>query len=558
MSSLEEKFKNISSLSRRERQQFMLDLKKIQPDFSKRILPWWQLHTRDCIVDVLIVADGSLNFGLGGPGLSEFLTIFRDLNNSPYKYKLTLAHRGTASQHQYVPGFLNDPNISDPNKQLSVQTLTGFKFDGPGVNLEKFDQIWLFGIQPSGAISLGEVNAINKYMDRGGGLFATGDHGYLGNAMCGAIQRVKDMRHWASTDPDNQLDQVSMRGRYRNDTNKPSPGQVSSTQFNNQSDNIPQVIFPVLSSNGKPHPLLSISKTVVPTGIISIMPDHPHEGECKPVTTFDGIPTQMVALSMVSAGNTASPSNKAATIPHAFNSIAVWDGYQVKKGRIVVDSTWHHFVNINLNGISSNPPYNGLSNSDLAVVKQYYKNISKWMNRKWDVHCAVVSTPLPIKISLSANLVESTLDNPSQKLEEVSLNDLNGIGILAEERLNQDFTPAVSREILLEWIGQRHSKFAKSLDVWRPKSMKEIEKLKQKGEHKGYYHEWINTDFVLYTAIGAGMMAMHADERFQKEETSEKDLPEMLRVFFDGISYGYEVAVKNFHQQVKEINGLLE
>ena len=292
----------------------MLDLNKIQPKYFKQYVPWWKLPKNDCIVDVLIVADGGLNFGIGGGGLSEFLTVFRDLHLSPRKYKLTLAHRGGVTQ--YVSGFLNDPNILDPSKQLQVDTITSFTFDAQGLNLNKFDQIWLFGISSNGAISPDEVTKINQYMDNGGGLFATGDHGSLGSAMCGAINRVKDMRYWGSTGTPNQ---VSMRGSYRNDTNQAPAGQNVSSNFENQSDNIPQNIYPMLSANGQPHSLLSISKSIVPTGVISIMPDHPHEGECKPVTTFHGIQTQIVALSVVPGGNTAI--DKDPTVPHLFLSL---------------------------------------------------------------------------------------------------------------------------------------------------------------------------------------------------------------------------------------------
>ena len=33
-------------------------------------------------------------------------------------------------------------------------------------------------------------------MDGGGGLFATGDHGALGKALCGEVPRARSMRRW--------------------------------------------------------------------------------------------------------------------------------------------------------------------------------------------------------------------------------------------------------------------------------------------------------------------------------------------------------------------------
>lgn len=548
MSSLEEKFNNIGSLSRRERQQLVADLNLAQPKFFQPYIPWWKKPLYNCTVDVLIVADGGLNFGVGGGGLSEFLTIFRDLHLSPRKYKLTLAHRG--GSNQFVPGSLNNPILSS-NKQLVVDTLTNFKFDATGVNLSSYDQVWLFGIDSAGDIDSTEVAAINQYMDNGGGLFATGDHGSLGSAMCGAIQRVKDMRHWGPHP--NMTELESMRGSYRNDTNQAPAGASSSMVFAHQSDNLPQTIYPLLFANNQPHPLLSISTAVVPSGMITIMPDHPHEGQCKPVTSFDGISTQMVALSLVPGGNTAG--TKDPTVPHVFNSIAVWDGRGVGKGRIVVDSTWHHFVDINLNGYSVTPPYNGLDTSDLNIIKQYFKNIARWMNRKPSIFCALYSDNTVFKLAFDNKLVESTLEEPRQRLKEVSLADLNAIGVLAEQTLKEDFTPAMSRIILLEWMAQRFPEFAEKRNAWNPPSTKK--ERKEKASIKGYYQEWIDMDLILHTTIGAGFMAMYADERFKGRELKEDDSAELFEVFLNGLKYGYEMAVKDFRNQVENISKFL-
>jgi hypothetical protein len=130
-----------------------------------------------------------------------------------------------------------------------------------------------------------EVAAIEEYMEGGGGVFATGDHGSLGRGMCSSIPRVQNMRLWASTSADNAVDEVSMSGGRRNDTNRPGAGQVVSNAFNNQSDNIPQTIAVRTFGSGLPHPLLSVKKSLRPSGIIDIMPDHPHEGRMCPEET---------------------------------------------------------------------------------------------------------------------------------------------------------------------------------------------------------------------------------------------------------------------------------
>ena len=120
------------------------------------------------------------------------------------------------------------------------------------------------------------------------------------------------------------------------------PGNSIADSFDHLSDNIPQNIAVRTFGNGLPHSLLSISTNIRPSGIIDIMPDHPHEGECKAETSFTingvTVPTQIVATSFVNGGNTSG--GKAATEPHCFPSVAVWDGWLANSaGRIVIDST---------------------------------------------------------------------------------------------------------------------------------------------------------------------------------------------------------------------------
>ena len=68
-----------------------------------------------------------------------------------------------------------------------------------------YDQIWLFGIETNyttmgggrGTFSLPRRSTPSTgHMQRGGGVFATGDHGFLGQALCGGLPRVRGMRFW--------------------------------------------------------------------------------------------------------------------------------------------------------------------------------------------------------------------------------------------------------------------------------------------------------------------------------------------------------------------------
>lgn len=540
MKDLEKQFKNMHLLSRAERIDLIRELEILRPDFLKPFFPVWRWWRR-CKVNVLIVCDGGLNFGTTDFGLSEFLTAFNQLESTTWvDYRVTLAHRGT---------IINSPN------PVVVDHISGFNFE-TSVNLNDFDQVWLFGISSGGGIEDKEKEVIASYMNGGGGLFATGDHGSLGNAMCGDIIRVKDMRYWRDTPNSiNDVNEVSMSGRRRNDTNRPAAGDATSVWFDNQSDDIPQNIATRTFGNGVPHPLLSIKASLRPSRIIDVMPDHPHEGECAPETSFTvngvTIPTQIIATSFVLGGSTTfNGSGKAQTDPHCFPSISVWDGRRANAGRIVVDSTWHHFVNVNLNGVGSNVDrpglQTGLSTNDFIAVRQYYMNIATWMTRRKSFLCW--RKFIIYDLFKNSQLIEASLNFPDQNLKDISLADLNSTGALAEEVLASKYTPAFARNFLLEIMEDYNKDLANTLDIWKPISEKESNRTDE------YYQNWLNLDLILFTSIGAGFIALRDDKKISSDKMNEKDLERIDDVFQRGIEYGFKKSISNLNKTYESFN----
>lgn len=535
MISLKERYDNIALLSRDDRRKLLREITLQKSGLIN--FPFPKPCLGGCKVKVLIVCDGGLNFNSDGFGLSEFLTTFNELDaNTCNDYEVTVAHRG---------------NISVMPNPIIINQIPGFKFD-TSVNLTDFDQVWLFGILSSSDsnITTSEKNAIEDYMNKGGGLFATGDHGNLGKSMCGDIARVKKMRYWDDTpNSNNDVNEVSMTGRRRNDTNRPTHGDARSKFFDNQSDDIPQNIAVRTFGGGMPHPLLSIKTSIRPSGIIDIMPDHPHEGECAPETSFTvnraRVRTQIIATSFVLGGSTTLFAGKVSTDPHCFPSIAVWDGRRAGVGRIVVDSTWHHFININLNGAGSgldNDIQPGLNNSDFKVIQQYYMNIALWMTRRKFCFPEVVIADL-LK---NSQLIEANLNNPNLKLEEIPIADLNSIGALAEEILGSKYNPAFARNFLLELIKDQNGELVEALDIWNAKE-------EQDSQYDRYYHDWLNLDLVLWTSIGTGFIALRDDKRFSLEVASEEYREEILSTFMKGVDYGFKLSLENLRNNVNEI-----
>jgi hypothetical protein len=123
-----------------------------------------------------------------------------------------------------------------------------------------------------------------------------------------------------------------------------------------------------------------------PDGVVRYLPDHMHEGTCEvpdnlaartftlgggsvreypdyvppsPPTGYVPAPLapEIVAYGDVLAGTTSpalDPDDHTGSPDPAdkitFGVIGAWDGHRVANGRVVVDSTWHHFFNINLTG----------------------------------------------------------------------------------------------------------------------------------------------------------------------------------------------------------------
>jgi hypothetical protein len=531
----QEAYKNMHLLNRNERIQLSKDLQLYKPEFLKNFTPkWWWF--RPCEVKVLLVTDGSLDFETGGFGLSEFITTFNKLEQQSFlnvSYKVTVAYRGLT-----VP--------SNPNPVI-VNRLANFNFD-TSVTLNDFDQVWLFGFNSGASLNPAELTKITSYMSGGGGLFATGDHGTLGSALCSQIPRVQDMRLWADT----PTGEVSMGGNRRNDTNRPGVGQTVSNLFQNQSDDIPQNIAVRTFGAGLPHPLLSISTSKRASGIIDIMPDHPHEGECTNEKVFTvtnpatGLPqnisSQIIATSFVLGGSTSG--GKSATDPHCFPSISVFDGRVANIGRIVIDSTWHHFVNINLNGVGGGI---GLTNSDFDAVQQYYMNIANWITRRKSMFCW--KKWIWIYLLKNSQLIEASLNFPKQKATDIKLSDLNSIGMLAKEILADNFTPAFAEEFMFDMVESVLPEFAGQLNIWTPL---------QKNEKREFVNNWINYDNILGTAVGSGFIALRDkfDDEIDAGKFSEKSFENMAGVFNDGVKSGIEISVRNLSNSFELFNKL--
>jgi hypothetical protein len=60
-------------------------------------------------------------------------------------------------------------------------------------------------------------------------------------------------------------------------------------------------------------------------------------------------------------------------------AIAIYDGQRANVGRIVVDSSWHNWLDIDVRGTGAPGPATGLIGGNLELVRDYFRNIAHWL-----------------------------------------------------------------------------------------------------------------------------------------------------------------------------------
>ncbi len=327
---------------------------------------------------VLIVIDGDFRFDIGSGGFQDFT--FKVLVDA-----LTLA------------GIQVSKANRSPDTTADFQNFT---FNGVGINLLEYNAIWMIGRQGRNSVSVignsgegGDINlppaelkAIARFMDAGGGVFATGDHDSIGSCMCGHIPRVRAARCWygqgdgASPMSAGFPRNFPVISAARADTTRPNPAGAYNefpppfVWFENQSDSVPQAITPVTNPA---HSILRRNGNN-----ITVYPDHMHEGQTLgevpgydytqsimldgqsftefPLVAGDRPKPEIIATGTVPGFQNRSAldgsftgSDNSVAAPKNVNTLSVYDGRRAGVGRIVTGSTFHHYIDINLTGDSN-------------------------------------------------------------------------------------------------------------------------------------------------------------------------------------------------------------
>lgn len=314
-------------------------------------------------IRILVVTDGALNFEESKTNPDSLHIALEQLSGSRWHhFDLTKRRRGKNTFH----------------------------------DLQSFDQLWLFGAESNDSSKPEDdqdIEAITQFINSGKGVFATGDHGTLGRKLCGAIPRIKDMRSWHQTGDHKELgtdDPINvvikdylMDNRLDSRTSKkPIDHRGGHHDTPLEGDNVPKIIEPRMENQfgqTRAHFILTM-----PDGHpIRVLPDHAHEGECldtvKDSQHFykDDLPS-IIADAHTKAGRINGNAFNMKSI--SYGVVAAYDPKpESNHGRIVVDSTFHHWKNSNV------LPYESMQNADEQSqliwqhIRQYYINIANWL-----------------------------------------------------------------------------------------------------------------------------------------------------------------------------------
>ncbi|MEO1403448.1 MAG: hypothetical protein AAFV72_19675 [Cyanobacteria bacterium J06635_1] len=221
------------------------------------------------------------------------------------------------------------------------------------------DELWLFALDVGDGLSTQDCEGITRFHQQGGGILATRDHQDMGISMR-PLQTIGSFHYFRTCQPDPDPDRCC---RDDNDTMT-----IDWPNYHSGKNGDYQTITAVDLS----HPLLQNSN-----GLIQRFPAHPHEGGV-------GAPANVPHAKVIAAG-------KSKVTGRDFNLVVAADRAQDTAGhtlgRVVAQSTFHHFVDYNWDidqgcpSFVEEPPGTAIKDnpSGLEDIYAYVRNLALWL-----------------------------------------------------------------------------------------------------------------------------------------------------------------------------------
>jgi hypothetical protein len=225
-----------------------------------------------------------------------------------------------------------------------------------------FNELWLFALDTGGGLSQKDCAGITAFHQQGKGIFTTRDHQDMGVCMCG-LGSLGALHYFQSKQqhPDEAercIDDIYTKT-------------ISWPNYHSGRNGDYQAITPV-------EPLHELLKNPnAPSGRIELFPAHPHEGAV-------GVSLENKNAGVIARGKSLV-SGRPFNLVVAVESIRDEQGNQL--GRVVAQSTFHHFVDYNWDIEKGCPsfveetPGKGMKENPqaLADIKTYVRNLALWL-----------------------------------------------------------------------------------------------------------------------------------------------------------------------------------
>jgi hypothetical protein len=225
-----------------------------------------------------------------------------------------------------------------------------------------FDELWLFALDTGGGLSQKDCAGIMAFHQRGKGILTTRDHQDMGVSMCG-LGNLGTLHYFQSKQQDPDEERRCIDDIYTTTISWPN--------YHSGRNGDYQTIAPSYPI----HELLQNSKTA--SGHIEFFPAHPHEGAV-------GISADDKNARVIAMGKSLV-SGRPFNLVVAVESTKDEQGKQL--GRVVAQSTFHHFVDYNWDiqkgcpSFVDEPPGNGMKENQRALedIKSYVRNLALWL-----------------------------------------------------------------------------------------------------------------------------------------------------------------------------------
>jgi hypothetical protein len=221
-----------------------------------------------------------------------------------------------------------------------------------------YDQVWLIGADSAGALTPGDIDALDRFRRSGGGLLLTRDHQDLGSCLC-SIPVIGVAQHFQRINPEPDGARRSV-----DDT---ETAHITWPNYHSGRNGDAQRISAVAPL----HPLMERATG----GALEWLPAHPHEGVVSAPPALGGL-ARVVARGRSAVSGTS------------FNLVAAIEaGERSGGGRVVADSSFHHFADCNWDPSAGAPSFvtepwgDGMRRSAdaQADVRRYVDNIAAWL-----------------------------------------------------------------------------------------------------------------------------------------------------------------------------------